>query len=552
MNSFNEIQTIPQPKNLSQTLFQHQLVSIFNMEKLESDNIINIGNNKFKKTKVAINGDLQGYGKTLSMIGLIIRDKMTWDIETPYVFEKIKIEANGMVNSYEIIRYNKIPTTLVLVSQSIIGQWVDEIKKSNLNYICIKTKQDLIDVQVDDYNIVLVIPTMYNKLVTLYSKCAWKRFIFDEPGNLKVPGMLSVQAGFNWFVTATPIQIFNHHYKCGKGSFMRDIIGSSYSDFEILLKDITIKNHPDFIKASFEMPKTYHHYHSCYNPIYNVVYNFVTENVKNMIEAGNIEGAILALGGDKTCNIVELILQKKNNELQELNTRVEIYKIRNAEEKIKELDVKKARLNIQINELESKFKNMLNENCNICCEPLKNPVLETNCQNLFCGECLLTWFQKKNTCPLCRVEVDTRTLIYIKTNDKEDTKIISKSAIPMTKLEKIIDIIQSNITGKYLIFSDHDGSYNSIKHILAENDISCVQIRGNIKTREKNLDSFKNGDVQVIFLNSKYNGAGINLQESTDIIIYHEMNFNTESQIIGRANRIGRKIPLNVHHLQIK
>lgn len=30
------------------------------------------------------------------------------------------------------------------------------------------------------------------------------------------------------------------------------------------------------------------------------------------------------------------------------------------------------------------------------------------------------------------------------------------------------------------------------------------------------------------------------------------MNFNTETQIIGRANRIGRQIPLNVHHLQIQ
>ena len=59
-------------------------------------------------------------------------------------------------------------------------------------------------------------------------------------------------------------------------------------------------------------------------------------------------------------------------------------------------------------------------------------------------------------------------------------------------------------------------------------------------------------NTQVIFLNSKYNGAGINLQEATDIILYHEMNFNTETQIIGRANRIGRKIPLNVHHLQIQ
>ena len=137
----------------------------------------------------------------------------------------------------------------------------------------------------------------------------------------------------------------------------------------------------------------------------------------------------------------------------------------------------------------------------------------------------------------------------LKENDVSCNKMSQK-----TKIEKIIEIVMTNTNtnGKYLIFSDHDGSYKSIKSILSDNNISCVQIRGNIKTTEKNLDSFKNGKTQVIFLNSKYNGAGINLQEATDIIIYHEMNFNMETQIIGRANRIGRKIPLNVHHLKIR
>ena len=117
----------------------------------------------------------------------------------------------------------------------------------------------------------------------------------------------------------------------------------------------------------------------------------------------------------------------------------------------------------------------------------------------------------------------------------------------MTKLEKIIDIINKNKEGKFLIFSDHDGSFVSINKVLKENDISCVQIRGNIKTTEKNLRSFKYGDTSVIFLNSKFNGAGINLQEASDLIVYHEMSSTTLNQIIGRANRIGRENSLEVH-----
>jgi len=41
------------------------------------------------------------------------------------------------------------------------------------------------------------------------------------------------------------------------------------------------------------------------------------------------------------------------------------------------------------------------------------------------------------------------------------------------------------------------------------------------------------------------------LQEATDIILYHEMSKNTQNQIIGRANRIGRLVSLNVHHLEL-
>ncbi len=68
---------------------------------------------------------------------------------------------------------------------------------------------------------------------------------------------------------------------------------------------------------------------------------------------------------------------------------------------------------------------------------------------------------------------------------------------------------------------------------------------------EKLIKEFKSGKTRVIFLNSRNNGAGINLQECTDIILYHQMETSTTTQILGRANRIGRTDELNVHHLQI-
>ena len=87
--------------------------------------------------------------------------------------------------------------------------------------------------------------------------------------------------------------------------------------------------------------------------------------------------------------------------------------------------------------------------------------------------------------------------------------------------------------------------------MLIDNNINFIEVKGAISTREKNIMSFKNGNTSVIFLNSDNNGSGINLQEATDLIVYHEMSSTTLNQIIGRANRIGRVNSLQVHHLQI-
>jgi len=553
--NFTRIPMVSQPHQINVNLFPHQLSSIYKMEKLENDNNI-IKEGYTKSTKIGINADISGFGKTLSMIGLVSRDKMEWDIELPYVFETIISEAKSRIKNYFISRYNKLPATLVLVSNSIIGQWEKELQKTTLKYAVIKNCKNLEVVRAEEIDIVVVTPLHYNKLVTMYYNFAWKRFIYDEPGHLKVSGMREIHAGFYWFVTATPEEILGQHKFC-KGNFMRDILVNIY-DPDCFITDLIIKNNPDFIKASFEMPQTKYIFHKCYQPLYNVIERFVSHSVRTMIEAGNIEGAIDALGGTKTSNIVELIKSKKIEEIYEIDSKINIYTLRDDQIKINQWLQKKERIEEQIKEIGDKYNDMLQSECNICAEVLSSPVLETNCQNLFCGKCLFKWLERKNTCPLCRSVIDLTSLIYVSPPSKiEDEskchheKKCHEEIKKMTKIEKIIDIIKSNPEGKFLVFSDYDNTFYPICDALKDNEIEFVQVKGAIKTREKNLDAFREGDVPVIFLNSTTDGSGINLTESTDIILCHQMDKSTEKQIIGRALRIGRKEPLTVHYIQI-
>lgn len=549
-DNFEKIPTISQPKELKTNLYRHQLASVYQMEERERTKQV-IKNNIVYDTNIGVNADKTGYGKTLSMVTLIYRDKMEWNMDTPFSQSIITTFASGRIKKTVNEDFKKLDVTLILVSQSIIKQWNTEIEKTPLSVAMITTKKSIATTMVENYDVILVIPTMYNSLIAKYSRIAWKRFIFDEPGHMKVPAMKTIIAGFNWLVTATPDAIIYKHRSC-KSSFIYDIIGSAgWVSFSEYFSYLLVKNDEMFIKYSFSMPPTRHHYYKCYNPIYNTVKGFVTQKITQMISAGNISGAIKALGGGTTKNIAELVKKKKLEELEEMESMIKIFTIRNKKTQIEKLLEKIHRIKLQIDELDSRYKDILAGDCNICLEKIKNPIMEPNCQNIFCGSCLLKWLDNKSSCPLCRDIVKTNQLIYIEDEKSEEIKSSFDIKTIKTKVNTIISLIKGKSNGKFIIFSAWDETFSPIRNILELNQIGFIEVKGNIGSRQKSIENFRSGNINVIFLNSKNNGSGINLQEATDIIIYHDMIPNMLNQIIGRANRIGRTESLDVHHLQI-
>jgi SNF2 family DNA or RNA helicase len=545
--NYDDIPLVTQPQSLEKTLFKHQLASIYQMEKLEREQIIEY-NSGIKETRLGINSDQTGYGKTLSMIGLICRDKMEWDLNLPFVQEIVTTESAGLVRNRQIKRYDKIATTLILVSPSIVSQWEQELSYTNLKVGIVVSKRDVDDVEAENCDVVITTPSMYNNLVKCYSKYTWKRFIFDEPGHMRVSGMKETKAGFYWFVTATPEAITLQHRNC-RGSFMKKIIGDGWEKFEEQFEGMILKNDINFVKASFDMPSTYHHHHMCFQPVLRTVSGMVTSAIHTMIAAGNIEGAISALGGKETKNIIELVKRDKLEEQSKIKESILMY--HNDPTKLKNALEQEQKIQEQLEQLDSRFESMLKDSCSICREKMKIPVLEPACQNLFCGECLLTWLQNKKSCPLCRATINTSDLVYLKSENDKACPTPNRSEKQFTPLQKVIDILGENDNGKFIIFSSYNVTFDPICRLLKENNISFTLVKGSEKLRKKSIDSFKYGDTQVIFLNSNFNGAGINLQEASDIILYHKMTLSTKNQIIGRANRIGRTKPLQVHHLQV-
>ena len=496
-------------------------------------------------------GDFTVTHNTLSMVTLVLRDKMEWDLETPHEEITYNLYASNRFVKKRYRTYTKLPTTLIVTNQSIIKQWIKEFSHTDLDVVPIMTKKDAMSIDPNCYDVILITCTMYNTIVNRFSEFAWKRFIFDEPGHVKIPSMAKIRAGFTWLVTATPQLVYNLHRRC-KNSMMTDLLeGINYDIFEDVYADIIIKNDPEFTALSFSMPETHHEYYHCYDPMFKTVQGLVNDRVADMISAGNIQEAVKALGGKETDNVVDLVRRGKEEELQATVQNIQAYTHQDNEELVKKYKEKKKRIEEQLVELEKRFEMLLNGDCPICCCKMANPVMEPKCQNIFCGNCIFEWIKSEHTCPMCRQDINNQTLVYINTeagDGDSNNENIDEGGV-VTKFKQIESILEDNPDGRYIIFSAYDKTFSGIRTFLKDKDITFAEISGSVHTRNKTIDRFKEGNIKVLFLNSRNNGSGINLQEATDIILYHEMNDDTVKQVIGRANRIGREESLYVHHL---
>ena len=112
---------------------------------------------------------------------------------------------------------------------------------------------------------------------------------------------------------------------------------------------------------------------------------------------------------------------------------------------------------------------------------------------------------------------------------------------------EFIDTMDADKTTKWLIFNDNGNVLVRYQELLLKKNIKAVMLDGgNQKLVEKTLKEYKEGDVQVLLLNSMIEGAGMNLENTTHLLFMHKTEEKFIEQVMGRAQRYGRKGPLNV------
>jgi SNF2 family DNA or RNA helicase len=528
---------IGQPDRISIPLFLHQLKSIEEMERLERTHEIELTSSIYITTKIGVLGDLPGYGKSLSTLGLISRTVDDPLDDTTAVEQKTVFQ---FVSQIKVEMLQQVKCTLILVNVSLISQWIQELNRTLLRFTAIYKNSEIEDIDLNEYDVILVGNNIYNLFSQVYRKKSWKRFIIDEPASLKLPAMESSHAQFYWLITGTP----NELYQKRRTGFLNDLLPPD--DMADIFQHLIIKNDDQFVKSSYVMPTTRHLYYKCAGNLSEFFEGIVPDSMLEMLQAGNISGVfnMLENGTQETTTLFDAYKSRKMKRLTELQKEKEM------DEKIIE---KIEAIHNCINLLDEKvFKYILHQPCMICNKPhTMEPFVLSCCHHIFCGKCVT------DICPICKtVGVQKMQLALKQAHSGEEavhyshfSQSYSNTRCPY-KMSILMDIIGDITNKKILIFSNYNESFVVIKKFLEERNLLYLELRGTKEKRDNTIDAYKTGLVNILLLNTIHSGAGLNLQETSDIILFHKIHEYQRVQVIGRANRIGRKIQLTVHCLE--
>ena len=219
------------------------------------------------------------------------------------------------------------------------------------------------------------------------------------------------------------------------------------------------------------------------------------------------------------------------------------------------------------------YKRLEENNCCPVCYDLFNDIesnkiyiTSTCCNNKICENCIEKWYNKdKLSCILCNLEnISKESLLFYEKDCINNNltvineKLIEENNINFELLGYGKNIFLKNFISKLkdedkkiIIFSDYSNIFQYIETICIDNEISYIDLdKGNIKDIDKVVYEYKFGNAKILLSNSTLFGCGMNFENSTDIIFVHKMNDSMEKQVIGRAQRMGRKNRLNIIYLQ--
>jgi len=597
-----------QPKEIKIPLKTHQLTLLKKCSDLENSShnpiklhdTINNTESELQST-FGIIGDIVGSGKTLTVLALIAKQTMLKN-KLPKMMNKGTITCTER----SLVDYDVKPYNIIVVPHTIYKQWVSTIEDyTTLKYFGINNKksfESFIDIfksdeksKEFDSTIILVSNTRFadfNRLNLQYWNqfSHYSRYIFDEADMMKIGGSHFIKCSFMWFVTSSYKSLLNpyvrivwknsngetsDYYNYTEGfnirsregglthsgfikNYMTNII-SVPNKYKIQL---VLRNSDEFVRAAFNLPDYISHSIKCKTPHYlNILDQNVSQDIINHINAGDLKGAIDKVDCAKfnEHDLIKGITRDLETKLENLQIEFDMKsKMTFSSEKAKDESLKKIHSKIghikdKINSIQDKLKS--SKMCAICYDDLDNTTISPCCNTKYCFGCISTWLHQNKNCPFCRAKIDFNSLVIV-TDEVKEEKTETEVEELLSKLDNLKTIIEKQMTSpnfKMLIFSEYYNSFEPIEELLKSYGIKYANVMGTTNTINKTLKLYKETEgpdkIDVLLLNANYCANGINLENSSDIVLYHSMNKDRTTQIIGRGQRPGRTDTLTVWNL---
>jgi SNF2 family DNA or RNA helicase len=585
----------PQPENINVTLKRHQLTLLHRCRQYESEELPlsqfqsllsnhSISSRDYMRTRVGILGDHVGSGKSFVLLSLVLTSS--------------DIHAGPALRSYgcnQVLlckqdQTRSLNTSLLVIPHNLCAQWTTYIDtfSSNLKYLMINKNRMVHSIVAEDistYDLVVVTSTFYNRVASILTSrnLKMRRVLFDEVDDINIPSCMPVDSEFYWFVTASYGNlIWPRGYNKWDPSTMRCIwhatgiknsgfIKTLFSDLSNnvdreVVKILVVRNKPEYVQQSMILPAMDARNVLCKTPpSINILNGLVARQIIDALNGGDISSAMQFVNPHNRTSedgIIQVLIDKYSRNLHNLNERLELC-VRIQYESEDDRAAERARVEAQIADVQRRIDSIKERirstnTCCICFDAMQNKCVVPCCSNSYCFECISRWLTSGRTpaCPMCKhvpLRMDDLMLVQADLVPAPERPAppsrdqISEMHDKLQNLEAILLNRQEH--SKFLIFSSYDNTLNNIVPVLDRLEMRHSCIRGNHAVVRNTVDKYRNSDLDALLVNASQYGSGLNLENTTDVVLFHRFGSEIEKQVIGRAQRLGRTQPLRVWYL---
>lgn len=562
-------------------LLNHQLASFYRCQELETG-IIKLSEHQSFQTSVGVLADKPGSGKSFIVLALI---------SSPNKIPQQKNNYSNASSSITIIHTEKVnycDTNAIIVHPRNIDQWLSYMQFfPHLNVMTLRTMNDyyrLIDesdmsMTLDPLitNIVLCSAYLHNYFSSYIErkKIKLSRVFYDDADTLNIRSCYRMDAAFHWFVTASynniiwPLgqQKYNEKLSrfvvCAEGIQGTGYIKNFFSRIQhtLVLNNIIVLNHPDFVDFSLGLLEPWSKIVLCKTPkTIQILGETLDAHIAQCINLDDMATAISLYRPNTEHNIIGICIEQLNISLCLLDEQKEYveneHRYLSTERRTQILEsfqFKEREIKEKISAIKERV--CAHDGCLICYGTIETKAVVPCCSRAYCMKCIGTWLSRSNTCPMCKATLALSNLLVVTepVSETNSTETDTSSIIDENndKICNVLNIIKEGGTiKKILLFSEYPTMFSHVLHFLDKKSTHSCWLKGNVKQVNIALKNYSDPTrTSIMYMSPSYYGSGMNLEMTTDIIFLNKFDNDIEKQIIGRAQRLGRKTQLRIWYL---